>query len=127
MSDIFKKLEEATNLIEFEKKKEYGTLLSEEEIKTIFEILKKEDFELKPILEDIEKILNHLSEEKYMIKEQTIKSLLKYYKIIETSDLMNIRHKLFFTEEKMMVKKPYFSQQSIEKIKENIQTIFTKI
>ena len=127
MSDIFKKLEEATNLLEFEKKKEYGTLLTEEEVSSIFVILKKEDFELKPILESIEKVLTHLPEEKYMIKEQTIKSLLTYYKILETNDLMNIRHKLFFTEERMMVKKPYFSQQSIEQIRENIQTIFTKI
>jgi hypothetical protein len=127
MSDILKKLEEETRRIEYEKKREYGTLLTEDEIKNIFELLKKEDLELKPILELIEKNLQFLPEDQYMIKEETIKSILTYYKILENSDFLNIRHKLFFTESKVMVKKPYFSPETTEKIKENIKTIFQKI
>lgn len=127
MTDIFKKLEEATHKIEIEKKKEYGLILTEEEIKSFFEILKKEDFELKPMLDSIEKTLQYLPEENYMIKEEIIKNILRYYKIIETDDLLNIRHKLFFTDNKIMVKKPFFSPKNLTVLREKMQTIFKKV
>lgn len=127
MSDILKKLEEATHKIEIEKKREYGTILTDEEIKLFFTILKKEDFELKPLMESIEVMIQHLPEEKYMVKEQLIKDILKYYKLIENDDLLNIRHKLFFTDDKIMVKKPFFSPKNINVLKEKLQPIFNKV
>lgn len=127
MSNILKKLEEATHKIEIEKKREYGTILTDEEIKLFFTVLKKEDFELKPLMESIEVMLQHLPEEKYMVKEQLIKDILKYYKLIENDDLLNIRHKLFFTDDKIMVKKPFFSPKNINVLKEKLQPIFNKV
>lgn len=127
MSNILKKLEEATHKIEIEKKREYGTILTDEEIKLFFTVLKKEDFELKPLMESIEVMIQHLPEEKYMVKEQLIKDILKYYKLIENDDLLNIRHKLFFTDDKIMVKKPFFSPKNINVLKEKLQPIFNKV
>lgn len=127
MSSILAKLNEELDRIRLEQKREAGLILSTEEIKNVFDTLKKEDFELKPVLEAIETLISVIPDEKYMLKEETLVKLLKYYNLIDNNDIMSIRHKLFFTEERKMVKKPYFSPESSTKIKEKIQDIFAKL
>lgn len=128
MSDsILEKLDEELNRIRLEQKRENNSLLTEEEIHTVFEVLKKEDFELKPVLESMEKVLNKVYNDQYMLVETTLINLLKYYNLIDNKDIMAIRHKLFFTEERKMIKKPYFSPESASKVKEKIKNVFTKI
>ena len=127
MSSILSKLNEELDRIRLEQKRESGQILSPEEIKNVFDTLKKEDFELKPVLEAIETLLSYIPDEKYMLKEETLVKLLKYYNLIDNNDILSIRHKLFFTEERKMIKKPYFSPESSHKIKEKIQDIFAKL
>lgn len=119
-------LDQELNRIRYEQKSKDESVLNESDIKQVFDVLKKEDLELKPVLECIEKIIVQIPEENCILREQTISALLKYYNIIKNDDIMNIRHKIFF-ENRKLIKKPYFSQESREKIKENIQHIFRKI
>lgn len=127
MSSILDKLNVELDRIRLEQKRESGLILSNEEIQNVFDTLKKEDFELKPVLETIEKLISSIPEDKYMLKEEALIKLLKYYNLIDNNDILSIRHKLFFTEERKMVKKPYFSPEASHKIKEKIQNIFSKL
>lgn len=127
MKSILDRLEEETIKIELEKKQLYGNLLTKEEIQLVFSELKNKDMELKPIFLIIEKLIKHIPEEKYIVIEEMIKELLKYYNLIENTDILNIRHKLFFTDDKKIIKKSYFSPNSVRQLKEKLQTIFEKI
>lgn len=127
MKSILDRLEDETIKLELEKKQLYGQLLTKEEIQLVFTELKNKDMELKPLFLIIEKLIKHIPEEKYIVVEEMLKEILKYYNLIENTDILNIRHKLFFTDDKKIIKKPYFSPNSVEQLKEKLQTIFEKI
>lgn len=127
MKSIYERLEEETLKIKLEKKKEIGTVLTEEEILLVLNELKNKDLELKPMFLVLEKLIKHIPQEKQMIIEEIIIDLFKYYNLLENTDILNIRHKLFFTDDKKIVKKPYFSPETRQLLTEKLQTIFEKI
>ena len=127
MSTVRERLEQEMNRIRFDAKTEYDKHLTETDIQTIFTVLKKEDQELKPVLECFQKIFAAIPQDQCLLREETLIQLLKYYNLIENTDIMNIRHKLFFTENKQLIKKPFFSADNKEKIKQKIQSIFEKL
>jgi hypothetical protein len=128
MSSIKENLEESLEKIRITAKRESNTLLTESDVTELFNVLKHEDFELKPILNIVEKsFIKLLKSEKYLFLEESIIELLKYYKLIDHVDLINIRHKLFFSDEKKLVKQMYFTENEHKKIKQKIDHIIKKI
>lgn len=127
MKTIYERLEEETLKIKLEKKKQTGTVLTEEEISLVLNELKNKDLELKPVLNVLEKLIKHIPPEKQMIIEEVLIDLFKYYNLLENTDILNIRHKLFFTDDKKIIKKPYFSPEVRHLLTEKLQTIFEKI
>ena len=127
--DIKNKLEKELDEINYSRKKERGCILLEEDIKFIFNILKSYDKEINPIFTIFEKIILENLNNNYILVEKSIKELFKFYNILENNDLINSRHKFFFTENKKLIKKQFFNKISLEKIKTEfeINNIFKKI
>lgn len=128
--NIKNKLDYELKKITYEKKKNKNLLLTENDIRLVFSLLKKNDQEVNPLLTIIEStFLNtELNEKNYIFIEESIKEILKYYKLMENKDLINCRHKFFFTESKL-IKKAFFgpnkTQDIIAELK--INDIFDKL
>lgn len=129
MSKIESKLTEHIDRIHYEQKKSKGEILDDDDIDLIFETLKKNDCELIPILETFKKMVDKISDVDDYFAHNMMRELLEYYDIIDNNDLMKTRHKLFFTESKQLVKKPYFSEKTLKYIKNTFNThrIFQKV
>jgi hypothetical protein len=129
MTEIIKKLDRHLSELEYNRRIRSGNVLGEPELKLIFGILKEADKEFGPVLESYYKLCLTFINENYMFVENEIKSLLKYYNIIDGSTIMNSRHQLFFTEERKIIKKPYFSKTNLEYIKTVFQenNLFSKL
>jgi hypothetical protein len=129
MKSIKERLEEELQGLDYVKRCEAGLILTDEDIKTIFAIVKNSDQEVKPLLEIMEVLVENSSPSNYILIEKCLIQLLKYYNIIENNDLIKCRHKFFFTETKKLVKKPFYSPKVNEKIKDElaIHGIFKKI
>lgn len=118
MTEIIHKLDRQIEQIEYEKRKKNGCILEEKDIKLIFEILKEADKEIAPVLESFSRLCtSKLDDETYLIIEKELKSVLKYYNILDGCSIMTSRHQLFFTEERKVVKKPYFNKDNLDYIK----------
>lgn len=127
-SEIAIKLEEKMKEISLDTRKKHGLVINYHDIKTIFSILKKYDKEVGPLLSIVENFL--LKESDISLKEEIIKSCFIYYNILENNDLINCRHKYFFTEtDKKLIKKPFFTEKVLTSIKEELflNGIFKKI
>lgn len=118
--DISKKLEDHMKAIEYEQKKANGLLLNREDIHVIFKILKENDQEIENLLSIIETSLQ--TSQDYIFIEESVRSILKYYTILENDDLMNCRHKFFFTESRL-VKKTFFGPSKLSDIKTELDVL----
>lgn len=129
MNDVKTKLEEKMQQIEYNKRVESGNILDHEDLNVVFNILKENDKELLSIYESIEEMCHSILETNYILVEKQVKNFLKYYNILNGNDILNSRHQFFFTEARKLVKKPYFSQDKMENIKQklNENNIFRKI
>lgn len=129
MKNISQRLDEQLEEITYQKKCEDGRILTDDDLKIIFQILKNNDQELKPLLDVMETLVLNASPSNYILLEKCIVQVLKYYNIVDNDDLIKCRHKLFFTESKKLVKKTFFSPKVNEKIKDemSIHGIFKKI
>jgi hypothetical protein len=129
MTEIIKRLDRHLESLEYSRRLRDGHVLGEPELKLIFSILKEADKEIGPVLESYYNLCKSQLAENYLFVEKEVKSLLKYYNIIDGSTIMNSRHQLFFTEEKKMIKKPYFSKDNLNYIKNVFkeQNLFTKL
>lgn len=128
MTTLKEKLDKELNNIRLAQKKENGLLLSENDIHTIFSILKEHDTELFPILRILESLLSTISEENYLLLESYITEIFKYYKLLENDDLIKCRHKFLFTENRV-IKKSFFDESTSKKVKEKLEqnSIFKKL
>lgn len=119
---IQKKLDLQLREIMLNEKNKHGMLLNFHDVKIIFSILKQNDKETKPMLDIIENSLIMLDfKNQYVFIEESVKNILKYYNIIGDTDLINCRHKFFFTkQDNKLTKKPFFSQKTIENIKSEL-------
>ena len=128
---IQKKLEIQLKEIVLIEKNKHGLLLNFDDVKVIFSILKQNDKEMKPMLEVLESSLLLLDlKNEYVFIEDAVKNILIYYNIIGDKNLINCRHKFFFTQEQnKLTKKPFFSPKTIENIKTEltINNILEKI
>lgn len=126
--NILNKLDQEIYNIHIKQKLASGNILNENDINILFKILKDRDIEVKPLLIMIENfILNESIEKNYHIIEKTVISLLKYYNLLENDDFTTCRHKYFFSENRKLIKKKYFTEEHIKDIKTNINTIYNKI
>jgi hypothetical protein len=128
-SDITTKLNEHLQRILFEQKKSSGIMLDTDDISLIFRTLRRYDKELTPLLETVEKIIYKCIDIDDFFVKNSIKEILEYYNIINNQNIMRIRHKLFFTESKQLVKKIYFTDAILEQIRIEFNTykIFDKV
>ncbi len=129
MNDIKQRLNEELEQIKYQQKIENNLILNESDIRFIFKLLKDNDQELKPMLDVTEALVLRMNKEDYLLMEKHIIDILRYYNLIPNDNLLQCRHKLFFTESKKLVKKSFFGPQSIEKVKDEliIQNIFKKL
>lgn len=128
--DVANKLTKALEQIKYKIKTEKGDYLNREDLNVIFETLRKYDQELSPILETFERLAFELYDDNHFLVKECILEVLKYYNIVDNSNLMKTRHKIFFTESKNnIVNKPFLSQNALDKIKAvfNQYRIFDKI
>ena len=119
---IQKKLDIEIREIILNEKKKHGLLLTHDDINVIFSILKQNDKETKLMLEIIQNNLVNIDiKENYVYIEDSVKKILNYYHIIGTPDLLNCRHKFFFTtQENKLTKKPFFSKKTIDNIRKEL-------
>jgi len=129
MGDIRDKLETKLQQIQFDKRSQIGNVLSREDIKIIFDVLKKSDQEVGILMESMESLCHTLLHNEYILVENNIKTILKYYNIIDGTDILNSRHQFFFTEERKLTKKPYFSPEKLKNVKQKLleHNIFRKM
>lgn len=129
MSDVRERLEQKLQQIEFEKRIQTGNILSHEDVAVIFSVLKESDQEVMPLVESLEDFCQNLLHTEYLLVEDHLKSILKYYNIISGSDILKSRHQFFFTEERKLTKKPYFSPEKLETVKTTLHenNIFRKM
>lgn len=123
------KLSKELDYIKYKKNKSNGIFLNKEDINLIFETLKKSDKELQPLLETFEDVVEKMYDTDHYFVKNIIKDILQYYNILNNNNLMESRHKFYFTESKNLVKKPYLSNKSLNQIKEkfNMYRIFEKV
>jgi len=127
MDSIIKnQLEQTLEEIRIAKKKASNTLLEDDDVHTILRELCKKDKEVAPLLKIIEKLLINLEREKYVLYEDAIKEILKYYNISDSNDFMNERHKLFFEDGKI-VKNRFFTEEQTREIKTKISESIKKV
>jgi hypothetical protein len=126
MDSIKNKLEATLSEISLEKKKENNKLIDEDDFYTLFEELRSADKEVIPLIKIIELLLLNLDYSKYVLIEESIKEILNYYGLAGQDDLMNMRHKIFFEEGKI-VKKRFFTKEQKEEVKNKISSILSKI
>ncbi|MFW6130958.1 MAG: hypothetical protein ACOC56_07225 [Atribacterota bacterium] len=126
---LTEKLTRELDYIKYKKKKTDGVFLNKEDINIIFETLKKTDKELLPLLETFNNVADKMFDSDHYFVKNMIKDILQYYNILNNDNLMESRHKFYFTESKNLVKKPYLSNKSLNQIKEkfNIYRIFEKV
>lgn len=129
MEDINIRLEKELENIRYNVRVKENLLLTGEDISIIFKILKEQDLELKPMLDILEVLLIQSLQNDYLATEKYILGILKYYNIIKTNDLIHCRHKFFFSEDKKLIKKPFFCPAVSQKVSDElqIQNIFKKI
>lgn len=129
MSNISDRLNDKLDRLMYESKVESGNFLNKDDIRLIFETLKKADLELSPLFETMEKMIDKLYDTDHYFVKTSIKEMLEYYNIVENTDMMKRRNKFYFTESKKLTKKPFFSPAAIEKIRSTFKTnrIFQKI
>jgi hypothetical protein len=129
MDNVKLRLEKKLEEIELQKRIESGNVLSRDDIKVLFEVLKNADQEVAPLLEATEVLCDNLLHTDYVLAETQIKSILGYYNILEGYDIIKSRHQYFFTEERKLVKKPYFAPGKLEKEKTSLNenNIFRKL
>jgi len=129
IQSITDKLTEQLDYIKYSQQTLNGIFLEKEDVQLIFNTLKKYDLELFPLLETVEKISLKMFDIDHYYMKNIVKELLEYYNIIENPDCMKSRHKLFFTESKNLVKKPYLSENVLKSIKDefNKRKIFSKV
>jgi hypothetical protein len=119
MSEKLKeRLNEELNRIIYEQKKSYGYYLQLEDVQMIVETLKKIDMEISPLLDILLESLTQNFDDNHFFVTTKIEQLLKYYRLLENDDIMNIRHKLMFTESKKMVNSPFLNESKIQEIRE---------
>jgi len=129
MNDIKQRLEQELDQIRYQQKLEKGLVLTEDDIHTIFKILRDNDQELKPMLDIMEGLIVKSVKEDYLITEKYINEIFRYYNILPSDDMIRCRHKFFFTESKKLVKKNFFGPQALENVKNEltVQEIFKKL
>jgi len=124
--DLIKKLQEELDKIHVSQKINSGNILNESDIKDFIKILKDKDLEVKPLLEIIESLLvNH--DKNYLLIEESIIKLLKYYNLLDNNSFMSCRHKYFFSENKKLIKTKYFTEEHTKDIKSKINNIYKKL
>jgi len=54
---------------------------------------------------------------------------LKFYRLVENDDIMNIRHKLMFTDSKKIINTPFLNESKIKEIQDrlNEKEIYKKL
>lgn len=117
MTNVKSKLEQKLKELDYNKRAMSGNVLSIDDINFLFEQLKTHDKELIPLLETLQTFCLTSLHNDYMMVEQQIKGILKYYNLLNEKDLLKSRHQLFFTEERKLVKKPFFNQDKLENVK----------
>lgn len=123
--DLIDKIQEELNNIHVQQKINSGNVINEQDIKKVFNILKEKDIEVKPLLELIENLL--FKNTNYLLTENTIVELLKYYNLSEKTEFLNCRHKYFFSEDKKLIKKKFFTEEHERDIKSKIEEIYKKL
>lgn len=124
--DLIKKIQDELNKIHVSQKIKSGNFLTESDIKEVIKILKDKDIEVKPLLEIIESLLVK-PEENYLIIEESIIKLLKYYNLLDNNNFMTCRHKYFFSENKKLIKTKYFTEEHTKDIKNKINNVYKKL
>jgi hypothetical protein len=123
--NILEKIQEELNNIHVQQKINSGNIINENDIKKVFTILKEKDPEVKPLLELIEKLL--LKNEDYLLMENSIVQILKYYNLSEKTEFINCRHKYFFSDDKKLIKRKFFTEDHERDIKTKIQEVYKKL
>jgi hypothetical protein len=123
--DLLDKIQNELNNIHIQQKISSGNVINADDIKLIFTILKEKDQEVKPLLLLIEKLLSNNKD--YFLLETTVVDLLKYYNLSEKTDFINCRHKYFFSDEKKLIKRKFFTEDHERDIKTKIQEIYKKL
>jgi hypothetical protein len=128
-SDITSRLDNHLDRLEYEEKLQNGTYLNKDDIILIFDTLRKNDMELSPILDTFQDMVSIFYEKDHYYMKNCICELLKYYNIVEHKNIMRTRHKFFFSESRNLVKKPFFDEKTIQKIRDilNVHKIFQKL
>lgn len=123
--DILEKIQEELNNIHVQQKLNSGNVIDENDIKKVFTILKEKDQEVKPLLLLIEQLL--IKTENYLLLENTIVEILKYYNLSDKTDFINCRHKYFFSDDKKLIKRKFFTEDHERDIKLKIQEVYKKL
>lgn len=127
--DIKLKLEEELDQIRYKQKLFLGTTINETDIRELMQVLKSSDHEIKPLLDVLENLIIPMLTVDYLLAEKSLVQLLTFYNIISNNDLIKCRHKYYFTENKKLTKKQFFSPKVLEKVKDelSINGIFKKL
>ena len=123
--NLLEKIQEELNNIHVQQKINSGNVITEQDIKLVFNILKEKDMEVKPLLNLLEKLL--INNKDYLMLENTIIELLKYYNLTDNANFINCRHKFFFSDDKKLIKKKFFTEEHEHHIKTKIEEIYKKL
>lgn len=125
--DIKDKLNTKLKEISYARRFAYSMTLNDGDIVEIFDCLSKHDPETKPLLESM-KVMCLNCEDKILVEDQ-IKSILKYFNIIENYNITNCRHMFLFNESRKLVKTKLFNDDKLLVIKNmlNERKIFEKL
>lgn len=123
--DLLDKIQKELNNIHVQQKINSGNVINESDIKKVFNILKEKDQEVRPLLELIETLL--LKNTDYLLTENTIVEVLKYYNLSEKLNFINCRHKYFFSDDKKLIKKKFFTEDHERDIKSKIEEVYKKL
>lgn len=125
--NILQKLQIELDKIHNQQKLNSGNILNEQDIKNIITTLKEKDIEVKPLLEIIEQLILNVDKENYILIEKTIIEILKYYNLLENNCFSTCRHKYFFSDDKKLIKKLFFTEEHKIDIKKRIKDVYSKL
>lgn len=113
--DIQDKLTIKLKELSYSRRLSSNMVITDDDITEVFDCLSKYDQETKPLLESIKQLCLR-TDDRIFIEDQ-LRIILKYFNIIENTNITNCRHMFLFNESRKLVKTKFFSSDKLSTIK----------